>query len=342
MDQQLTNEILRYYKNKRILVTGASGYLATNLVCALKDVYCTIVRLSRSSNLLPVVGLAKVVDVTGDICAKEVFAEALKDVDVVFHLAAQTSVCTAAQNALQDLEINVIPMLNLLEICSQTDIGPVVIFAGTVTETGITETTPVDETNIDQPVTIYDMHKLIAESYLKYYCKQGAVRGVTLRLANVYGPGPRNSSSDRGVVNMMIRKALAGEELTIYGKGDCLRDYIYVDDVISAFLHAALHIKKLNGRHFVIGAGKGYSVAEAINIIADRVAAKTGFRVPVKHVETPSGMSPINRRNFVADTRQFTQATGWKASCFLIDGIDQTLETLLESTCVEKEWENDE
>jgi len=332
MGQQLTNEILGHCENKRILVTGASGYLATNLVRALKDVNCTLVRLSRRRDLPAVSGSAQVVDICGDICVTGVLEQGLGNVDIVFHLAAQTSVHTAAQDAVRDLEINVLPMLTMLEICRESAIHPAVIFAGTATETGITKTVPVDETNVDRPVTIYDLHKLTAENYLKHYCKEGVVRGATLRLANVYGPGPESSSSDRAMVNMMIRKALAGEELTVYGKGDCLRDYIYVDDVISAFLHAASGIDELNGKHFVIGAGKGYSVAEAVNLIAERVAAKTGSAVAVKHVEPPGGASAIDSRDFVAETGRFRRACGWKAFYSLRQGIDRTVEALLEKS----------
>lgn len=204
------------------------------------------------------------------------------------------------------------------------------MFSGTATEVGIPKSLPVNETQEDYPVTIYDLHKLMAENYLKYYSRQGIVQGTVLRLTNVYGPGPKSSSADRGVINMMMYKALAGEPLTVYGKGDNLRDYVYVKDVVSAFLRATIHMEQLNGKHFVLGSGKGHTIAQAINLVADRVALKTGQRVSVKHIEPPSFQSPIEGRNFIADTRQFTLATGWQAHYPLKDGIDQTLETLSE------------
>ncbi|MCK4783646.1 MAG: hypothetical protein KAV87_07850, partial [Desulfobacteraceae bacterium] len=108
-----------------------------------------------------------------------------------------------------------------------------------------------------------------------------------------------------------------------------IRDYVYVEDVISAFLRAAIHIKQLNGKHFVLGSGQGYTIAQAINLIADLVALKTGHRVTVKHTKPPSPQSlPIEGRNFIADTRQFALAAGWQARYSLTDGIRQTLEIL--------------
>ncbi len=322
-------ETSSYLEGKRILVTGASGYLATNIVCSLKNISCTIIRLTRDSNrLLPVKGMADIADITGDICRKEIWNRALQNVDIVYHFAAQTSAYLAAEDPVGDFKSNVLPMLNLLEVCKKKDERPTIIFSGTVTEVGMPVSLPVNETHKDQPVTIYDLHKLMAENYLKYYTRQGIVHGTVLRLSNVYGPGPKSSSTDRAVINMMMRKALANEPLTVYGKGDCLRDYIYVEDVISAFLNAAIYITQLNGKHFVLGSGEGHTIAQAINLVADRVALKTGKRVPVKHIDPPSSQSPIETRNFVADTQQFCLATGWKAHHSLTNGIDQTLETL--------------
>ncbi|MCP4351357.1 MAG: NAD-dependent epimerase/dehydratase family protein [Desulfobacterales bacterium] len=320
--------MLSYLKEKRILITGANGYLATNLVDALKNTSFTIIRLSRKSELLPVTGTANIIDIKGDIASKDIWDQVLKDTDIVYHFAAQTSVYVADENPYADLEINVFPMLNLLETCRNTGWQPVIVFSGTVTEAGIPETLPVSEGHKDNPITIYDLHKLTAESYLKYYSQQEFVQGVTLRLANVYGPGPKSSSADRGIINMMMRKALSGDPLTIYGNGDYLRDYVYVEDVISAFLKAAIYTDQLNGRHFVIGSGEGHTIARAVNLVADRVALKTGKRVTVKHIDPPSAQSAIESRNFVADTQQFSSATGWKPVYSLTDGIDKTLETL--------------
>ena len=329
MSEQLHKNIQKYFSGKRILITGSTGYIATNLIHSLKVIDSTIIRLSRNSKLPAVNGIANIVDITGDICTGTIWEETLNDVDIVYHLAAQTSAYVADEDPVADLEINVMPMLNLLETCRKRDEQPIIIFSGTVTETGITKRLPVNETHKDYPITVYDVHKLMAENYLKYYSRLGIVKGTVLRLANVYGPGPESSSSDRAIINMMIRKALAGEPLTVYGKGDCQRDYIYIEDVIFAFLRAARYIAQLNERHFVLGSGKGHTIAHAINLIADRVALKTGKRVPVKHIDLHSNQSPIESRNFVADSSQFSNATGWRALCSLDEGVDRTIEEFI-------------
>lgn len=322
--------ISQLFEGKKILITGGGGYLATNLVTLLRDVNCHVIRLVRpGKKLVPIAGKAHIQDVEGDISDRAVWEGILEDVNIVFHFAAQTSVYVAAEDPQADLEINVLPMLHLLETCRRRGCQPNVVFAGTVTEVGLPVDLPVNETHPDQPLTVYDLHKCIAESYLKHYVREGVVRGAVLRLANVYGPGPKSSSADRGLLNGMIRKALRGEALTIFGHGEYVRDYVYVEDVVRAFLHAGADIDRVNGQHFVIGSGKGHTLAEAINLVAERVAFKTGRRVSVVHVTPPASLSPIEERNFIANTTRFTQATGWIAGVSLVEGIDRTIDYFL-------------
>lgn len=313
------------FQGKRILITGASGYIASNLIHSLNDFDCTLVRLDKRTTPPVHPGRAEIVDITGNIKDSRVFEPALRDVDIVFHLAGQTSLYSAEDRPIDDFKVNVVPMLNLLETCRETGGQPTIIFSGTATEVGIPSSLPVNETHRDCPISIYDIHKLMAENYLIYYARKEIVRGAALRLANVYGPGPESSSAERGVLNMMIRRALADEPLNIYGTGEYLRDYIYVEDVAQAFIEAAVHIDRVNGKYFVIGSGEGKTLKEAVNLVAERAALKTGKRVPIKHIDPPSPLHPIEFRNFIADPQRFFQATGFKINYSLIEGIDRTI-----------------
>jgi len=261
----------------------------------------------------------------GDVCDPGVWSKALRDTDFVFHFAAQTSVPRAEADPHADYDVNAGAMLQLLEACRAGHYAPVIVFAGTTTQAGVPSRLPVDETHPEAPVTMYDLHKLIAELYLKHYTAQGFVRGVTLRLANVYGPGPNAGSADRGVLNRMMRNALNREPLTVFGSGEYVRDYIYIDDVTAAFLAAGACIERVQGRSFVLGTGAPHTVREAINLVADRVALKTGWRVPVRHVDPPVPLHAIERRNFVADSTRFREATGWSPHVPLLEGIDRTV-----------------
>ncbi|MFH0947960.1 MAG: NAD-dependent epimerase/dehydratase family protein [Elusimicrobiota bacterium] len=324
----MTTPYFDYFINKKILITGGAGYLAYSLTSLLSDVNCSITRLDLNFSGFSKNGKAKIKDVQGDISKTETFDGLLDDIDIIFHFAAQTSVYKANENPMVDWQINVVPMLNMLEICRKKNLKPVILFSGTVTEAGMPVSLPVNEKHPDNPITIYDLHKLMSENYLKYYVKQDFVKGAVLRLANVYGPGPKSSSVDRGILNMMIRRALNGENLTLYGDGKYIRDYIYVKDVARAFLFAASNIEKTNGQHFVIGSGNGITIADAFNLVVDRVSLKTSKKVEVNNVPPPSTLSLIENRNFVADSSKFMKYAGWNAEYTLNMGIDAVIESM--------------
>jgi len=216
----MSPQYLEYYNGKNILLTGGRGYIGSNLIKALKDVDCRILALDlpeiqpREYN-----SKAKVKDIVCDIRDPEIWDDHLKGMDIVFHLAAQTSVYVADQDPVKDLMINVLPLIQMLEACRINKWKPDILLSGTVTEVGMPEMIPVDESCNDNPITAYDLHKLTAENYLKFFSNSNLVRGVTLRLSNVYGPGPKSSNADRGVLNLMIQRGLAGEDLTMYGAG---------------------------------------------------------------------------------------------------------------------------
>lgn len=320
-----------FFRAKRIVITGATGFIGSSLVRWLRRADCRIIRVLRAGPIptagdpAPGSGPARISDVRGDIRERRVWEEVLDGADLVYHLAAQTSARSADNSPFEDLEQNVLPMLRLLEECRKQRRPPAIVFASTVTIAGIPDRLPVDESFPDRPMTMYDLHKKMAEDYLKLFVRRGLARGLSLRLANVYGPGPLSTKGDRGVLNQMIARALEDRPLTVYGKGDRLRDYVYVDDAVAAFAAAARHMDNLNGRHFVIGTGRGHTVQEAIRLVAKRVAALTRRRVEMQNVEPPSPLPPIEDRDFVAESRRFRAATRWKASISLLQGLDRTI-----------------
>lgn len=322
--------LMKWFAGKKILVTGGGGFIAASLIKLLCATDCHIMRLLRSPSAdWPESGLAHIENLIGDVRDPALWQSLPDGMDVIFHLAAQTSTYEANRNPRADLDSNVLPMLLMLQACRERAVSPTVICASTVTIYGLPDRLPVDENRPDAPITVYDLHKQMAENYLKYHARIGTVRGTSLRLANVYGPGPCSSRADRGVLNQMVGRALRGEALTVYGRGEQLRDYVHVEDVAKAFLMAAAHMDALNGKHCNIGRGVGYSIAQALQLVAERVTARTGKPVAVISVEPPAGQLLIEARNFVADTRNFSDTTGWRAHHELPHGIDTLIESLI-------------
>lgn len=319
------------YHEHTIVVTGASGYLGRRLVEHLAGVPCRIIRVSRSAALPPAPSSpATLVNVTGDLRDAALWARLLDGADLVVHFAAQTSAAVAAANPAIDFAANVVPMRRLLEACRGLRRQPVILSAGTVTQAGVPARIPVDEDADDQPITVYDQHKLTAERDLETAVAAGAAIGATLRLANIYGPGSPTTGRNRNVLNRMVRSALQGEPLTVFGGGDYVRDYLFVDDAVDAFLAAGASADRINGRHYVVGSGNGVTIREAFELVAARVGALTGRIVPVINAVAPHPLSAIEQRHFVANPARFAAATGWRATSTLSDGIDRTIEA---ATC---------
>ena len=320
---------LAAFTGKRILITGGAGFLASNLVARLSSVDCCVVRITRTDApaTANVPGRVQCKHLAGDISAREFWEGALPATDFLFHFAAQTSVYTADEHPAADWQANVLPMLSLLEVCREKGHRPIILFSGTVTQFGLPEHLPVDESQPDRPVTIYDHHKIAAEAYLEHYVRQGWARGANLRLANIYGPGPASGKPDRGVLNLMMRRALKGEALPLYGVGHQMRDYLFVTDAVDAFLAAAAHADAVNGRHFVLASGEGHTLAQTFHLVAERAALLTGNQVAVTHVPPPAGLSRIEDRSFVGDISQLSAATGWEPSTKLVAGLDMSLKS---------------
>lgn len=310
---------------KTIAITGAAGFIGGRLVDRLAREACTIVRVARATAPPLVNPVASVIDVVGDVSHRDVW-DGVVDADVIVHLAAQTSNAVAAADPDLDFCANVTPMRHLLAACRDRGRRPLVLFGGTATEAGVQRRMQLNEDAPDNPITIYDTHKLMAEQELKAAASSGVVRGATLRLANVYGPGAHGGRADRDVFNRMIVAAVLGQPLTLYGTGEHVRDYVFVDDVVDALVTATAHGDLLNAGHFVIGSGRGTTIRDAFALIAERVELLTGRRVEVRAIDPPGPLSAIEQRNVIINHTLFSNVTGWYPKWRLSDGIDRTIE----------------
>ena len=315
-------ELNNALSGKRILITGASGFIGRRIVQQLSVVDCTIVALSRAPGPETIQDTARIEEVFGDIRDTCVLDSAMRGVDVVIHLAAQTSARTAEDDPRADAMVNVAPMTHIVASAERTHAS--IILASTSTIFGLPASLPVAETQPDAPLTAYDRHKLLAERLVQAYGK-----GASLRLTNVYGPGQSHKGADRGVLNAAIAKAISGEALTVFGDGSQLRDYLYIDDAARAFLMAAANAQALGGRPFVVGSGVGTRIRDAFALVATRVGEWVSRQVPVIFADPPAPPLQIDARNFVADARAFQVAAQWTAETQLQEGIDLTIDAVI-------------
>ena len=321
----MSERIQPRYESRRVAITGASGYLAGALLPELVRAKANVLRVSRGA-LQPVPGTECLL---ADLRNGSSWDQIISFADIVFHLSSNTSVYAAEENPAASLDSTLLPVLHMAQSARRARRRPRVVLAGTATQYGLTTVVPVSEETPSNPITNYDLHKLFAERQLLVASQQGFLDGVSLRLANVYGPsGAQSRASDRGVINQAAAAALAGQPLKIFGGERCLRDYVYIADVVRAFLAVGLSEGAYAGSVFNVGSGAGVTVRDAFEQIASEAARVTGKTVPVETTAWPPGSHAIERRDFVADTSALHAATGWSPQVSFKDGVARLISEL--------------
>lgn len=238
--------------------------------------------------------------------------------EYIFHLAGQVSHHESLRDPATDYAINVSGTRNIIEVCARVNREVAVLFAGTRFQYGKIRALPVNEDHPLEPLSPYAAHKLEAEEALLRAAKEYGLRTASLRIANPYGPRGQMKHSEYGIVNWFIRLAMENKPITVFGPGDQLRDYIFIDDLVNAFLQVGI-LPELNGVIFNVGRGVPTSFA----MMAYLVVQVVGFG-KVQHVPWPENYKNVETGDYVSDISKITGATGWKAKASLEGGIQAT------------------
>ncbi|PIN94832.1 sugar dehydratase [Candidatus Pacearchaeota archaeon CG10_big_fil_rev_8_21_14_0_10_35_13] len=262
----------RYWKGKRVLVTGASGFKATYLVDELvkreAEVYCLVLEIEKNCNFLRL-GLDKKTSIIyGTVLDQNLISTTLEkyNIDTVFHLAAQPLVQVALKIPYETINTNVIGTLNILEACRNNKNIKRIVIASSDKAYGSNKNLPYDETSPLHGEYPYDVSKscadLIAQSYGKTYNMPIGI----YRSSNIYGGGDLNF--DR-IIPGTIKNLLFNEPILIRSDGQFIREFLYVKDSVNAYLTLARRIEELGlkGDDFNFGTDKPIKIIELVNMI---------------------------------------------------------------------------
>ena len=250
--------------------------------------------------------------VEGDIRDTALVKGLVKDVEAVFHEAALIGLVSSFKDPLATHGVNVTGTLNLLKICADSGVKRFV-FASSASIYGEIDTTLMREDMIPRPVSPYAVSKLVAETYAKLFYKLYGLETVSLRYFNVYGPRQRHSQYS-GVIPLFIERALRNEPPIIFGDGEQTRDFVNVQDVVSANL-LALNGKNAVGQVFNIGTGKAASVNQLAESIL-RLLGREGLQ-PV-HSEPRRGETKLGS---CADISKAKVDLGYEPTITLDEGL---------------------
>jgi len=168
------------------------------------------------------------------------------------------------------------------------------------------------------PPSVYTAHKTSMEMMHRLYSREHGLKTVVLRLTNPFGPKAQIKNSSYCVLNWFIGQALQGKPLTIFGEGEQLRDYIYIDDVVEAFAIVGVHPNPKSGI-YNIGSGKGISFTE----MATQVAELTGAEI--KKIPYPENQKVFETGHFYADISRAKEELGWEPKMDFREGLEKTV-----------------
>lgn len=305
---------------RRGVVTGGAGFVGSHLVDLLVDrEWEVLVVDDLSSGSLDHIADARR---RGDVSVHvtDIRAPELSDLigqaapEVVFHLAAQSKVRPSVEDPRHDADVNVVGTINLLEASRDAGVRKVVFASSGGAIYGEGAKLPVTERSVKKPASPYGITKKIVEDYFRWYREMYGIEFTLLALANVFGPR-QDPGLEGGVTAIFAQAMLEGRRPTVFGDGGQTRDFVYVADVVDAFLRAA---DAGDGELVNIGSGRETSVLE----LYDTVASITGFPTRPEHVDAKPG--DIARS--VVDASKAKRVLGWEAWTSLADGLTQTVE----------------
>lgn len=306
----------------RVLVTGGAGFIGSTLVDRLLAEGCDVDAIDDLSTG----SLRNLADARGhrnrrfsfhrlDICAPQLRdLVARRRPEVIFHLAAQLDVRVSVARPMFDAQVNILGSLNLCEAAVAAGTRKVVFAGSGGTLYGIPESLPVRESHPQRPISPYGVSKKAAGDYLHFYREVHGLEYTELALANVYGPR-QDPNGEAGVIAIFAGKLLAGKQPTVYGDGSQTRDYVYVDDIVDAFVRAS---ERGGGLLMNIGTGVETSVLDLYTMMAEAAGVRSGPRLAPER--------PGELARSALDPGRAAIHLGWKPWTSLEEGLALTLD----------------
>ena len=328
MDQQPKDATAR----RNVLVTGGAGFIGSNLVERLLRQPGTHVRLYDN---LARPGVSHNVDwlrslsstnrlevIQGDVCDAAALIHAARDVDEIYHLAAQVAVTTSVDQPRLDFEVNALGTFNVLEAARRSGRHPFLLFTSTNKVYGGLHAVPVAIDGIryravdplfrgvDELAALdfhspYGCSKGAADQYVRDYSRIYDIPSVVFRMSCIAG-ARQFGNEDQGWVAHFLYSVLEGRPITIYGDGCQVRDILHVADLIDAMQAASMHRAATAGQIFNVGGGMEQSIS--VREMLAEISAVVGLRPDLRYSSVRPGDQPL----YISDTQKLTQQTGWR------------------------------
>jgi UDP-glucose 4-epimerase len=304
----------------RVLITGGLGLIGSTLARTLANVGADVLLVDSlnenfGGNLFNVESIRDRVRINiSDIRDRHGLRFLLRDCDLIFNLAGQTSHLDSMNAPFEDLEINCLAQLSLVEACREINPKVRIVYASTRQIYGRPQFLPVNETHPLVPVDVNAINKIAGENYHLLYNQVYDLRTTVLRLTNTYGPHMRIKDSRQIFLGLWIRRLVEGKSFEVWG-GQQRRDFTYVDDAADAFIAAALSPDTI-GKALNVGGFETVSLTDLARILID-AGGSGSFDV----CEFPNERKKIDIGDYFTDDSAFRSLTGWHPRVDLRAGL---------------------
>jgi UDP-glucose 4-epimerase len=308
------------------LVTGGLGFIGSNLALRLVRGGARVVIVdsevsgcgANRYNIAPVAADLRVIK--ADVGDAASFAREIRGCSVIFNLAGEISHIHSMQDPSRDAALNATAQLRFLEECARQEPGIRVVYASTRQIYGIPQYLPVDEAHPLQPVDFNGVHKYAATAYHQLWSNMGLLDARVLCLTNIYGPRLALWLSGQGFLANFLRRGLLRQTIEIFGDGRQLRDPVYVDDAVDAFLLAGA-ARDPKSRLWNVGGREALSLSD----IAAVVCQVSGAPQPVSK-PFPEEHRGIDIGSYCSDSTRIREELGWQPQVTFAEGVGRTLE----------------
>jgi UDP-glucose 4-epimerase len=304
-----------------VLVTGGAGFIGSHVVAALLERGDEVLVLDNLSTGSRDNVHADAQFVEGDVADPDAVREAFRrgPLDAVLHVAGQASIAKSFEEPERDLRVNVVGTLNVVQQAIASGV-PRLVHASSMTAYGEPRTVPTPESESCIPVSNYGVTKYAAERYVHVNGARDDVdlAVTSLRMFNVYGERQSLTNPYQGVLAIFIGNVLRGEPITIHSDGLQTRDFVYVGDVVDAWLRV-LDDRGAGGRVYNVGSGRETPIAELARAVV-RACGHDGWEIRTG----PPQLGDLRRS--CADVRELESAVGWRPRTSLDDGMRRTVD----------------
>jgi UDP-glucose 4-epimerase len=316
-----------HFSGKRVMVTGGLGFIGSNLAHRLVSLGAHVLLVDSlipdyGGNLFNVDGLQGKVRINiADVRDENGMEYLVQGEEYLFNLAGQVSHLDSMRDPMTDLEINCRSQLSILEACRRKNKDIRIVYASTRQIYGRPQHLPAREDHPICPTDVNGINKASGEKYHLLYHAIYGLRTTALRLTNTYGPRQLVKHNRQGFMGWFIRQAVLGEEISLFGDGEQKRDFNYVDDVVDAFLLAAISPQS-EGAVYNLGASPPASLREVVELLLELAGTQGGFHI----VAFPEERKRIDIGDFYNDYSKIRSALGWEPRVSLREGLRRTVD----------------